>query len=298
MNEFDFNIGARVHCQDGQCGKLAKVVVHPDTWQVTDLIVEEGFLLKRARVFPVSAVERTTTEDIYLTISSNELNNFREYREVEYEVPVPGSTTSFPDPYSATSLTQVPTVLEKTRQGISSDELIVVEKGTPVMNARGKVGHLDHLITNEESNEITHLVVRRGALFSERLLVPVFMVEHVSENGILIAPTNNELKELARYTPEEDVGDQSAGEEVVSHFESIRHDEPTLSVQVAAALSADPRTRGAVVEVSNDQGTIRLAGQVNSWRTRQAAVEVASKQPGVVSVVDRLEVTTERPLKF
>ena len=85
MNDFDFNIGAQVHCQDGQCGKLAKVVVNPDTLQVTDLIIEEGFLLKRARVFPISVVESTTAEDIYLSVHSDDLGNYREYREIEYE---------------------------------------------------------------------------------------------------------------------------------------------------------------------------------------------------------------------
>lgn len=300
MNEFDFNMGAHVHCQDGQCGKLAKVVLNPDTWQVTDLIVEEGFLLKRARVFPISVVTTTTAEDIYLSISSGDLGNFPEFREVEYEVLASDNKTLFQDPYAAGSLdtAKVPMVREKIRQGITSDDLLVVQQGTPVFNAAGKVGKLDHVITNEESGQITHLVVRQGTLFSEQLVIPVFMVEHVGEKGILIAPTDNELKELARYTPEEGSDIPSGGEAELTYAGALPHEDPTLSVQIAAALSADPRTRGAIVEVINNQGTITLAGQVDSWRTRQAAGEVAAQQPGVVSVTNSLEIAATKAAGF
>lgn len=300
MSEFDFNIGAQVHCRDGQCGRLARVVVDPDTLQITDIIVEEGFLLKRARVFPISTVESTAKDNIRLAISSNELANFREYREVEYETHVSGSEGLFQEPYpgTASGVSNVPVMREKVRQGISSDDLIVVQQGTPVMNAGGKIGKLDHVIVNEETNEITHLVIQQGTLFSERILVPVFMVEHVGEKGILIAPTDNEIKVLARYIPEEKPGDQNEAVEAGRPATTNPYDERTLSVQVAAALSADPRTRGAVIKVINSRGTITLAGQVESWRTRQAAVEITANEPGVVSVIDALEETTERTSEF
>ncbi|HEX6386047.1 MAG TPA: BON domain-containing protein [Anaerolineae bacterium] len=294
MNEFDFNIGAQVHCQDGKCGKLAKVVVNPETLQVTDLIVEEGFLLKRARVFPISVVETATAEEIHLSINSDELGNFREYREVEYEAPAPGGNASFQEPYAGMPLnvSKVPMVREKVREGISSDELIVVQQGTPVSNAKGKVGKLDHVLSAEDSNEITHLVVRHGALFGELLVIPVSMVEHVGEKGILIAPTDNELKELDRYTAEENVAAQGTDDEEDPFATTILHRDSALSEQVAAALSADPRTSGAIIEVINDQGTITLAGQVDSLHTREAAGEVAAKTPGVTSVINTLEVAT------
>lgn len=47
MTGFDFNVGTAVHCGDGRCGRLTRVVDR-DAQEVTDLIVEKGFLLKRA----------------------------------------------------------------------------------------------------------------------------------------------------------------------------------------------------------------------------------------------------------
>jgi uncharacterized protein YrrD len=89
MIKHDFNIGARVHCRDGDCGQLHKVVVDPQTQRVTDLVVERGFLLTTDLVLPVDVVERAAGENIYLSISSEELGNYTEYYVVESEEPAP-----------------------------------------------------------------------------------------------------------------------------------------------------------------------------------------------------------------
>ena len=80
MAKYDYSIGAPVYCRDGDCGRLHKVVVDPNTRQVTDLIVKRGFLLTIDRVLPVDVVERAAGEGIYLSISSEALDNYPEYR--------------------------------------------------------------------------------------------------------------------------------------------------------------------------------------------------------------------------
>lgn len=60
--------------------------------------------------------------------------------------------------------------------------------------------------------------------------------------------------------------------------------------QVTSALMDDPRTKEAVIEVSNDRGILTLIGTVDSEETRQAAEAIARQQPGVVSVVNELKV--------
>ena len=78
MAKFDLDIGTEVHCQDGKCGKLHKVVLDPHTQQVTDLIVERGFLLKTDRVLPVNVVEQATRDSVMLSISGQELSEYPE----------------------------------------------------------------------------------------------------------------------------------------------------------------------------------------------------------------------------
>jgi osmotically-inducible protein OsmY len=60
--------------------------------------------------------------------------------------------------------------------------------------------------------------------------------------------------------------------------------------RVTAALLEDSRTSESAIEVINDQGVVTLTGIVNSDEVRQAAEQVAQKQPGFISVVNDLEV--------
>ena len=60
--------------------------------------------------------------------------------------------------------------------------------------------------------------------------------------------------------------------------------------EITAALSTDPRTDVAVVGVINEHGVVSLKGQVGDPNTREAAEEIARRQPGVVDVINELEV--------
>jgi uncharacterized protein YrrD len=207
MNNLDLNIGARVHYRDSLAGKLVRVVVDPADLRVTDLIVEAGHLLKHARVFPVVKVEHTDANNIYMSINSLEVGNYPEYMEKEFERPAAGwehpqyeiDYVLFPG--HGMTYAPTPLVKEKLRQGIST-ELEVVKQGTPIINHEGAIGKLDQVIADSGTNEITFLVMTRGLVFPDRVNIPVFLVESVSEEGIFVNINEDELDLLARAEPE------------------------------------------------------------------------------------------------
>ena len=92
MNDFILHFGAPVHCFEDQCGKLARVAFKPETRQVTDLIVEEGMILKRARVFPFTVVQKAADDNIEIDVQGKELGNFPEFRETVVEVAQEGAS--------------------------------------------------------------------------------------------------------------------------------------------------------------------------------------------------------------
>lgn len=343
MTKFHFNIGAEVHCKDGHYGKLLKVVVDPHTERVTDLIVEKGFLLKTDRVVPVSAVESTTDDEIHLSITGDKLEDYPEYREIEFRKPAAGWIPA--KQYRAEEVLHyasrygvippqpvVPMVRKRLHEGISPD-LAVLERGTPVRNVEGEIGEVNHVLVDSESGEITHLVVDPG-LFSHSLVLPISMVEEVGEESIYVEAIQEELKELSRYTPRADADILAELQDrleaapfdfsgvkavlgngiarltgVVPDVATKRHAEATarsvegvidvenalaadtaVAAQVTAALATDPRTELAVIEVINKQGIVTLKGQVDSPEVREAAEEIAAQQPGVISVINALEV--------
>ncbi len=68
-----------------------------------------------------------------------------------------------------------------------------------------------------------------------------------------------------------------------------------IMARVVAALADDPRTANAVIEVASDRGVVTLSGTVDSPEVRGAAQEIAARQPGVVAVVNALEVQPREP---
>ena len=289
---FAFTIGANVSCVDGQCGNLAKIVIDPKTLKVSGLIVEEGLLLKSARVFPVEMVDYADEEEIHLLLTDDDLKSFPTYEETSFERPQEGwSGYTYYEPgdilfptYGAVHNIGVATVNEKIHQGVATG-LEVVEKGTDIKNAEGTIGKLDNLATDMVSGEITHLIVRQGTIFSEQFKIPISWVKEVSNQGIIVASSNDELAQYwASETNQE--GDKNMNN---SNDESILTNETELASTITESLMNDSRTSDAVIEVINERGVVTLSGEVNSQETREAAEAITANHSGVVSVVNSLK---------
>jgi osmotically-inducible protein OsmY len=341
--KFDFNIGSPVHCKDGDCGKLLKVVVDPDTETITDLVVQKGILLTTDRIVPVSVVEKTTEEEIHLSIVSDQLEQYPEYHEDEITVPAPGWERA--EQRKAEEATQraslygqaferafVPRVRHRIHKGISPGRS-VVERGMPVNNLEKTIGKVDHLLVDRESLEITHLVVDPG-LLARSLVVPISMVKQISEDGVYVEATDQDLEPLPRHIPRHeadvltdlqerlvatsfdfddvkatfnngvlqlrgvvpDVQAKRQAEAIARSLEGVIDVENALTTDtsivahITSALSTDPRTDVAIVGVINERGVVSLKGQVDDPNTREAAEKIARRQPGVVDVINDLEV--------
>lgn len=262
MKELDLNIGAQVFCSGDRCGKLAKAAVNSETMQVTHLIVEEGFLLKRSRVFPISSVDRTTPDEITLSITVDELEKYPEYREEVVERPVRRHEDTLTPaawregmPHGQTVTTPVQTVRERVRYGVP-EELAVIGRGTPINGLEGQIGKLDHLLVEAGGGEISRLVVQQGLLFTTQKALPVSIVESIAESGISVAARTEELRSLPQYEVD---GYEGTGRDNSSH--SAPNDpDAELVTRVAMALFDDPRTSKEVIEVIDEHGVITLQG--------------------------------------
>jgi len=158
----DFDVGARVYCADEEaCGRLHKVVVNPHTREVTDLIVERGFLRKQERVLPVAMVERAAEDGIYTSMDMDGLSNLPEYREIEFEEPEgdwgkphQGNMVCWSSPHGPMCHEAVvPRVRREVQEGIQSNR-DVLERGTPVINSDGEMGQVDHVLVDSTTGEL------------------------------------------------------------------------------------------------------------------------------------------------
>jgi osmotically-inducible protein OsmY len=78
--------------------------------------------------------------------------------------------------------------------------------------------------------------------------------------------------------------------EGVIDVENALTTDTSIVAHITASLTTDHRTDVAVVGVINERGVVTLKGQVDDPNTREAAEEIARRQPGVVDVINELEV--------
>lgn len=204
MTLFDFNLEAYIHFADGQVGTLIGLVVGPLPHQVTDLIIKKGYLMtSEARLVPLSNVDNALIESVRLTISSDEFDRYPRYDGVEQETPaagleVPASPpiyTYYGPPEAATTL-----VKQNVYSGILAGQT-ALGYGVPAINDDGKFGTLIRVMIESEPQEITNLVIQRGLLLPEQIVVPISLVENIQDDGISVITTNGILKQLPRYSP-------------------------------------------------------------------------------------------------
>lgn len=67
--ELDIHRGMYVRATDGQVGQVHELVVQPDSWKVTDLVLRKGHLWGKKDVsLPLSDVDRVEDDTVYLKI--------------------------------------------------------------------------------------------------------------------------------------------------------------------------------------------------------------------------------------
>ncbi|MBX3060875.1 MAG: BON domain-containing protein [Anaerolineae bacterium] len=312
MKSFDFKFGAVVNGRESQspCGHLDRLAVEPESWCITDVIMESGLVFKQHTVIPVAEIEEATAVDIRVAVGCQELAGYPAFSEmvVERNEQSPGWMTPVQSGIvGATATAWAPTtaemavVQEKVRQGVA-DSKIVLNGKVAVYGSDGRIGQLSHLITvnDDMPHQIQYLVVSEGALFPRQTIVPIHYVQTLSEQGIHILASTAEMDDFPQFGAEmlEDIENRDSSgwwevgevewdaiEEVVPVPEDAQ-----LATAVETALMSDLRTETAVIDVINERGVITLTGKAPDWAVRQAAETIASHQPGVVKVINDLAV--------
>ncbi|MCB0164312.1 MAG: hypothetical protein KDI79_08810 [Anaerolineae bacterium] len=205
MKQINFNLGTKVHCTDGQCGNLSKLVIDPDNGYVTDIIVEKGFLMTTDTVLPITLVEEVTDEQIRLSISSDDISRYPNYQVTEFEEPaeIPGQQpVNVISPFGVQTVTEpaVPMVKRKITRGIEAGRQ-VIEAGMKVSNDDGVVGKVDRVILDPVTGKITHIVIDQGLIVSNLTIIPIAIVESIYNDGIFVIATNQEIEQFPAYDP-------------------------------------------------------------------------------------------------
>lgn len=195
-----------------QFGSLQRIVLHPETKVITDIVVQGGGLFnKEYRVVPIDLVAETTEDQILLSSDAGEWESFPLFEEsrIVSEDQFSSSTGESPVIYGVPGVgpamvtgseEQFTTRLE---QNIP-EGTVALKEGAKVFTADDKhVGSVDRVLADPSTEQATHLIITQGLLVKEKKPIPMSWVMMLGENTVHLHVTEAELKELASASPAE-----------------------------------------------------------------------------------------------
>jgi sporulation protein YlmC with PRC-barrel domain len=194
----DIHIDADVVCEDGHCGKSQYVVIDPTSKEVTHLVIGQREA-PPLRLVPVGEILETDCNQIRLRGTREQLASMAPFTQSEYD-PGSGMYVGYEQgqywlvPHNAPIMLVVKSEAERLPTGE-----LAVHKGASVVATDGKVGNVDELVTDPQTNRITHLVLREGHMWGRRdVCIPVSEIDQLDENAVYLKLDRRSIEALPR----------------------------------------------------------------------------------------------------
>jgi uncharacterized protein YrrD len=222
--------GTDIYTADGdKVGSIERVVLDPQTREVTHIVVEKGFLFTESKVVPISMLGPET--DGKITLRDGEfIDDLAEFRETEY-VPAGLETSETreraeekPEDRAREHPAQLtpryfwyPPVGVGWWRGLGSAPYVEPEyvrtfefnipEGTIALSAGAAVissddehvGDLEEILTDPQENRATHFVISSGLLLKEKKLVPTQWVSTMLDEEVYLSVSADVIKDLPDY---------------------------------------------------------------------------------------------------
>lgn len=209
----EFKVGAKVLTADGkQVGTIDRIVIEPDTRDITHLVVQEGFLFTESKVVPMSLVGPATEDQVILREREDELDEFPDFQESHfvsagrglpsmaarnkrvrtlYWYPPLGITTGLAGPPAPRFVVKTENIPEGT---------VALAEGVKVICSDGEhVGDVERIFTDSQEDQATHLLISEGLFLKERKLIPTRWIANVFETEIRLSVDSTLVENLPEY---------------------------------------------------------------------------------------------------
>lgn len=181
-------------------GTLDRVVIDPDTKEVSHIVAKQGILFPNSKVIPVSYVN-LDGERITLTKNAMELEELPDFTESSYistehrDDPEQNADTLYfyPPKHAAWWATGGNMAYPRPRFVLETETAIpegtvALEEGAKVFSSDEEdIGNIEHVIVDQDEERATHLVVSRGLLSKEYKLIPTLWITDVMEDKVYLS---------------------------------------------------------------------------------------------------------------
>lgn len=204
----NISVHAAVHCTDGNFGHITCLIINPINKKITHFVVSEPSLLGTQHIVPVSFITATTDNSVTVNCDRATLSKQPDFVKYEYE---PGDAdesyywpmmlTAYPDMYVPgpgyipLEHEQIPLGELAIRRGM--DVAAVTKNDEGEKTGHVSIGHVDSLVADAATGNITHLTLREGHLWGKRdVTIPVSAIAKISPIEIQLKLTRDEVEAL------------------------------------------------------------------------------------------------------
>jgi uncharacterized protein YrrD len=199
-------IGVPIYAEDGQVGRVSRIILHPSTGEMQGVVATEDALLPHDVVIPISRIIRADEEGMTVRGTSEDVANLDVFALSQYAVPPedwipptddPSSVYLFPaSPYSVGAFDRPWTSPPPTHEVESLKQGDVeVNSTTAVYCGNRQVGRVDRIFTEGDTEQVTHVVLNRGTMRRD-IAVPINRIASIGDEGIQLDLTEEELDNL------------------------------------------------------------------------------------------------------
>jgi uncharacterized protein YrrD len=207
----ELRIGAPVLAEDGRAGTVGGFVFDPRWREITAVVVTQGWLLPHDVVVPIGEVLSADDEAVRVRGTAEAIAGHEAFRHVQYTAPpqdwlppegFPAEAFLFPaSPYAVEAFvpsSPAPPPPDEPEEDLPPDN-VDLGPNTDVICLDGPAGTVDRVITEGESDRVTHLIVHRGTLFAKERVVPVTLIDRVTDAGVFLTISAEELDNLPEF---------------------------------------------------------------------------------------------------
>lgn len=214
----DLHAGAAVSSSDGhKLGTLSRFVINKETLKLTHIVIDTGILrsgeplwkggwgLSHDRVVPLGVLHQASGDKITLTMTADEFKDLSvDYIQERFEE-MPDVKPGWPDASDVRRLlASMPgepgPYLMYEVHAIDPGE-VEIKKDSPVwrLNPHQKMGEVDSLIYDGDTGKVTDLVVRRGHVFTNDVVLSMRFVSELVADIVRVDIDDDTLRGLPEF---------------------------------------------------------------------------------------------------
>lgn len=198
-------------------GTISRIVIDAKTKDITDVVVERGGLSKEEKVIPVGLVDLENEDRLMLRETNQSVDEFLDYKTTHY-VPVEQAGAPYENVEANYWYPPANFQMQAPRVGLISDVVpdqivqtetsipegrIAISEGAQVVSTDDKhIGNVEQVITNSESNTVTHFVIGSGFLLKQHKIVPASWINNMDDDRIQLSVEARLFDQLPDYNPD------------------------------------------------------------------------------------------------